>query len=331
MAILRTRLLQSLPILIFALAFPRPAGAQATRTWVSGVGDDANPCSRTAPCKTFAGAISKTAINGEIDVLDPGGFGAVTITKSITIDGTGTFASILASSTTGITINITTTAAQDPLATVRLRGLSINGAGACAPPPCGTRTGIRGINVSSANARNVKLFVDNVWVQGFVNEGLLFNGPGGDLSVKDSSFFDNGGSGIRVLSNAAGQTGIVHVTVDRTHTSNNQQGVRFEGNAFGVVIDSVASSNSLNGYVVNPTTLGNAEMNVVGSTTNNNRQFGVFAGSTGFAATVRIIDVTAIHNSSQQLQINPGGQICTNQRNHIGVPSMAPNCTFADQ
>src|SRR5262250_2817926 len=60
--------------------------AQATRTWVSGVGDDANPCSRTAPCKTFAGAISKTASPGEINCLDPGGFGAVTITKSITID-----------------------------------------------------------------------------------------------------------------------------------------------------------------------------------------------------------------------------------------------------
>jgi len=61
--------------------------AQATRTWVSGVGDDANPCSRTAPCKTFAGAISKTAEGGEINALDPGGYGAVTITKSITIDG----------------------------------------------------------------------------------------------------------------------------------------------------------------------------------------------------------------------------------------------------
>src|SRR4051795_1752355 len=61
------------------------AQAQATRTWVSGVGDDANPCSRTAPCKTFPGAISKTAAGGEINCLDPGGFGAVTITKSITI------------------------------------------------------------------------------------------------------------------------------------------------------------------------------------------------------------------------------------------------------
>src|SRR4028119_1817543 len=72
------------------------ANAQATRTWVSGVGDDVNPCSRTAPCKTFAGAISKTATNGEINVLDSGGFGSINITKSITIDGAGAHGSILA-------------------------------------------------------------------------------------------------------------------------------------------------------------------------------------------------------------------------------------------
>src|SRR5690349_5036913 len=91
-----------LAIAVFSLAISSAAQAQATRTWVSGVGDDANPCSRTAPCKTFAGAISKTFINGEIDALDPGGFGVVTVTKSITLDGgqgTG-FASILASGST---------------------------------------------------------------------------------------------------------------------------------------------------------------------------------------------------------------------------------------
>src|ERR1700729_3674898 len=76
-------------IVFLTLAFCLIASAQATRTWVSGTGDDANQCSRTAPCKTFAGAISKTATGGEIDALDPGGFGAVTITKAITIDGTG--------------------------------------------------------------------------------------------------------------------------------------------------------------------------------------------------------------------------------------------------
>src|ERR671935_826139 len=98
-------MLNMLAVFALCLLCSSLAQAQATRTWVSGVGDDVNPCSRTAPCKTFAGAISKTAINGEIDVLDPGGFGAVTITKSITIDGSGTFASVLAAGTNGIIIN----------------------------------------------------------------------------------------------------------------------------------------------------------------------------------------------------------------------------------
>ncbi len=80
--------------------------AQAPRTWVSGVGDDVNPCSRTAPCKTWAGAISKTAPGGEIDALDPGGFGAVTITKSITLDGGGgQVASTLITGGNGIIVN----------------------------------------------------------------------------------------------------------------------------------------------------------------------------------------------------------------------------------
>ena len=98
---------KSLTCICFCLAFAFAVSAQgqALRTWVSGVGDDANPCSRTAPCKTFAGAISKTAAAGEISVLDPGGFGAVTITKAITINGEGTLAGILNAGTNGIVIN----------------------------------------------------------------------------------------------------------------------------------------------------------------------------------------------------------------------------------
>src|SRR4026208_1825639 len=93
-------------LFVFVFAFASMAEAQATRTWVSGVGDDVNPCSRTAPCKTYAGAISKTAVNGDISTLDPGGLGAVTITKSITIEGTegAGYGSILNSSTTGVSI-----------------------------------------------------------------------------------------------------------------------------------------------------------------------------------------------------------------------------------
>src|SRR5437762_10508047 len=114
----------SATILAFC-AWSGGAQAQATRTWVSGVGDDANPCSRTAPCKTFAGAISKTAAGGEIDALDPGGFGAVTITKAITIDGGGgQVAGILSGASNGIIVNA---GVND---VVTLRNIRIDGAGA---------------------------------------------------------------------------------------------------------------------------------------------------------------------------------------------------------
>ena len=113
-----------LAVVIFTLAFASSAQAQATRTWVSGVGDDVNPCSRTAPCKTFAGAISKTATGGEINCLDPGGFGGVTITKAISIIcETGT-AGVLVSGTNAIIVNVPTAGDK-----VVLEGLDIEGLG----------------------------------------------------------------------------------------------------------------------------------------------------------------------------------------------------------
>jgi hypothetical protein len=139
-------------IAILTLCLASVAQAQATRTWVSGVGDDANPCSRTAPCKTFAGAISKTAAGGEISVLDPGGFGAVTITKAITINGDGTLAGILASLTTGVIVN-----APAP-ANVTLRNLSIHGAG----------NGLDGIRILQAGRVNI----ENCHIQGFTEQGI---------------------------------------------------------------------------------------------------------------------------------------------------------------
>src|SRR5207237_3420759 len=110
-------------IVLVALALPSSAFGQASRTWVSGVGDDANPCSRTAPCKTFAGAISKTAAAGEINCLDPGGFGGVTVTKSMTISCEAGTAGVLVSGTNAIIFN---GAATDYLF---LKGLDIEGLG----------------------------------------------------------------------------------------------------------------------------------------------------------------------------------------------------------
>ncbi|HEV2682677.1 MAG TPA: hypothetical protein VGV14_19410 [Rhodanobacter sp.] len=134
---------------VLAFAFTATAHAQASRTWVSGVGDDANPCSRTAPCKTFAGAISKTAANGEISVLDPGGFGAVTITKAITINGGGELASVLVSGTNAIVI------AAGPTDTVILRNLEFNGIG----------TGVDGVLIQSAG----NVIIDHCTFEGFTS------------------------------------------------------------------------------------------------------------------------------------------------------------------
>jgi hypothetical protein len=128
---------------VIALAVPGSAFGQATRTWVSGVGDDANPCSRTAPCKTFAGAISKTANGGEINCLDPGGFGGVTITKSLTIKCQYTEGGVLVSGTTAVVVNA---AATDK---ITLRGLDINGIGT------GAQTSLVGVKVLSAKHVNI--------------------------------------------------------------------------------------------------------------------------------------------------------------------------------
>ncbi|HEX8645984.1 MAG TPA: hypothetical protein VF715_03725 [Thermoleophilaceae bacterium] len=137
-------LLKVVPALaLIALALPASASAQATRTWVSGVGDDANPCSRTAPCKTFAGAISKTANGGEINCLDPGGFGGVTITKSLTIKCHYTEGGVLVSGTNAIVVNATATDS------VTLRGLDINGIGT------GAQTSLAGVKVLSAARVNI--------------------------------------------------------------------------------------------------------------------------------------------------------------------------------
>src|SRR3984885_8995406 len=126
-----------------------PAHAQATRTWISGVGDDANPCSRTAPCKTFAGAISKTTAGGIIDCLDPGGFGAITITKAITLDGEATLGSILVAGTNGIVV---AAGASD---VVILRNLSIESG-------LGVPQGLNGISYQSGAA----LVVENAFIHG---------------------------------------------------------------------------------------------------------------------------------------------------------------------
>jgi hypothetical protein len=253
-----------------------PASAQATRTWVSGVGDDVNPCSRTAPCKTFAGAISKTAVNGEIDCLDPGGFGGVTITKSITLDCTFANGSILVAGTNGITINAT--GSGDPLRIVRIRGLSINGSNA------GTRSGIRGISILSA----LEVHIDNVLIDSFTQQAVGdVRTNGGTLFITNSNFRNNQVAGLGV----APTGGTVNITIDNTQFGGNGIGIATGPNVNVMVTRSVISGNATNGIQAD-----SGQISVDSSAISSNN-----VGVQSSAGTVRLYNNDIMFNTSSAI------------------------------
>src|SRR5215211_562688 len=282
-----------LAVAIFMLAFVSIAQAQASRTWVSGVGDDANPCSRTAPCKTWAGAISKTAACGEIDALDPGGFGAVTITKSITLDGTGTMASILASLTTGITINALSTDV------ITIRGISINGF-------C---NGIRGMNILQAKTVNVEDCV----IFRFAGDGILVNETNDlQLNVRNTVIRDNTGAGINVTSSG----GTVKATLDNVRSSGNANGVHARQSSRVIANNCVFSNNTTNGVFADATAAF-ATIRVWNSIISLNSN-GVRAGNAGGGASgVEIAQNQINQNTGNGVLVGTGGVVETFGNNTI--------------
>jgi hypothetical protein len=218
-----------------------PAHAQATRTWVSGVGDDVNPCSRTAPCKTFAGAISKTSAGGEINCLDPGGFGGVTITKSLTISCEGVTAGVLVSSVNGVVI------AAGAADVVMLKGLDIEGLG-MSPQP----TGLNGIKVTSAAAVQIEDCVIRNFRAASPNGFGIQIAPSTTLTftVARTTVFNNGtgatGGGIQVRPTAGATTG----TLDRVIANRNVFGIAGDGNGGGSAVNVSVQDSTLNGNVL---------------------------------------------------------------------------------
>jgi hypothetical protein len=241
-------------------AFSVIANAQ-TRTWVSGVGDDLNPCSRTAPCKTFSKAHSVTAANGEINCLDPGGFGTVTITKSITIDCEDTQGAISAA---GVSGGIILNAASID---VRIRGVDINGMG----------TGVNCIRVLGSGT--VKLTLEEVVCTGFTTHGISVETSTGSskIVVLNSTIRNNGGNGINTFVTGTGSTTIA---VDSTLLAFNNIGINLGVAATGSVVDSTISNNTTGAQASGSTSiLALMDNQITHNTT------GVLAGS---SATIRI-------------------------------------------
>jgi hypothetical protein len=273
-------------ILAVLLAVPA-AQAQATRTWVSGVGDDVNPCSRTAPCKTFAGAISKTAAGGEISVLDPGGFGVVTITKAITINGDGTLAGILSAGTNGIIVNA---GANDR---VVIRNVSINGVG----------TGLNGIRYLAGKS----LTLDNVTISGVTGRGIDVSlAAAGSLFAQDTRI-TNCGTGVFVSTTVGNATAML----DHVSLQNNTNGIEASTNARITISNSVIASNTSNGVLASS---GSAEANVSRCQVDHNGLTAINVTASGGRIRISSND---IYNNNTSISIAAGGIVNSDGQNRV--------------
>jgi hypothetical protein len=244
-----------------------PAHAQASRTWVSGVGDDANPCSRTAPCKTFAGAISKTAVGGEINCLDPGGFGAVTITKSITLDCHEVFGSILVAGTNGINISASG-------GNVTIRNLNFDGANV---------SGLRGINITAAN----NVVIEDCSIFGFAQQAIADGrSTAGSLTITNTVARNNGLPGLGVATTG----GTLKLQLDNFRSFNNQAGAAIAVNANVTIMRSNLSGNT-NAGLEND----GANISVTDSEISNN---GTGVLSQSATAITRLANNSIMHNTA---------------------------------
>ena len=307
-----TSFLRRIPVAVaFMLAFlSLGAHAQATRTWVSGVGDDVNPCSRTAPCKTFAGAISKTATGGEISVLDPGGYGAVTITKSMTISGDGTLGSILNPSTNGVVVNCI----AETDCRVVLRNLSIEG---------GDTGGINGVRFILGR----QLHMENITIGSQQQQGVLFE-PSGPayLYMRDVAIRNATGGGIYIKPTG---TGTANATLDRVVLDSNGRGLRVEDRSVVTVKNSRAVGYTANGFVGIATAGGGLALTIDNCVAQSNGATGVYSGA---LSTVYLSNTTVTGNLDG-LQAAGGGIISLGGNKIYGnaATNGAPTSTFPTQ
>lgn len=277
------------------------AFAQATRTWVSGVGDDANPCSRTAPCKTYAGAISKTATGGEISTLDPGGFGGVTITKSITISGDGTLASVLVSGTNAIVIN------APAGSVITLRNLSVIGLG----------TGLAGVKFLSGSS----LTVENCNISGFTGAAVDVEPSVAAKVVIRESSLRTSGTGVQVSQGA----GRVDVSIERTTISGAVNGVETLGGFTNVSYSNLAGNSGTailgqgGSLSVEHSMLTNNNVAAIanGASTVRLSNNGVYDNLTGFGCGTGVLASTGDNRKGG----NTGG----------AIPACSPNATITVQ
>jgi hypothetical protein len=277
------------------------------RTWVSGTGDDTSQCVVDAPCLTFAAAMALTLPGGEIDALDPGDFGPVTITKSLSIVGNQDAVSAL-SPTSGGTSGIVVTAGANDV--VNLRGLIFNGFAG---------TGASGVVFNSG----AKLRIKGCTFLGFAGGGITFSPGAGSAAtakmVVESSNILGSGSGV-VVSPSAGIAANVQLTHLRTD-GNSGDGVIADGTAGGGAI-SVAIDNASIGFNagngINAVSgSGSVTIDIIRSAIETNGLAGILSNQSGGGSSSVTVGSSQIHGNGVGMQSGGGGVLLSYGNNQM--------------
>jgi hypothetical protein len=278
--------------------------APTSRTFVSGsTGSDSNTCTRAAPCLTFAAALKNTSAGGEIDVLDPGDFGPVTLTGSMTIDGGGGLVAGVGvvPGTSGITINA---GAND---VINLRDLVFDGYG---------EIGASGVVFNSGS----RLLIEHCMFQGFDTAGIAFT-PGAGSATTAQMFVENS----TVVGNAGGvlvkpTEGIAaEVTLIRVHIDQNSgsgliaDGTSGSGPIQVAIGNSSASLNASNGIDVT-SAQASVKVDAIRATIAANGLAGI--QSQGGAASVTV-GSSQIRGNATGLQSIGGGALLSYANNQV--------------
>jgi Right handed beta helix region len=219
-----------------ALAVTLPAvsaQAQSPRTFVSAAGSDSNPCSFAAPCRHFQAAVNATSPGGEVDALDPAGYGPITISQAITIEGQGWSYIAPPTGGNGITINAVS-------GNVAIHGVSLNG------------VGITGMTFGIAFNSGSSLTVRDSVIQNFTKDGIHFQpAASSQLSVLNTLVSNNGSNGISIPPTGSGTTtGVLnHVDIENNGVNGlfvDSVGLQSINVTFS---DSVSANNGANGVL----------------------------------------------------------------------------------
>jgi hypothetical protein len=251
------------------------------RVYVGLAGNDSNPCTLGAPCRTIAPALAAVDDGGQVWLLDSANYNLATvqITKSVTIEALpGAIGSFLALG--GPAFNVATSSVKLVLRNLVIRSF----------PGAGSTDGVHATAATS-------VIIDKCTLSDLPGKAVFIGGAL-SLQVRDSEIRNAGSSGIELSAGGASAT-LTRVTLAGNYTAlevnpatgtvkYNIRDSLFTGNVFGIDMNGTGASSIVaviaTSQIVDSTldgvsngTNGTVFLTMTGNVVANNKRDGIYA------------------------------------------------------